>query len=148
MSDGSASGLLLRDARPEDADAIAALIAALGFEAEASDIGRRIVELCQSGQQALVAERRKIVAVLTTSKMTVLHRPRPVGRISMLIVDEGYRGTGIGRAIVAEAEKRLTEAGCGLIEVTSNRRLQQAHRFYERLGFERTSYRFARRLRD
>jgi ribosomal protein S18 acetylase RimI-like enzyme len=147
-SDSSAPALILRDARPTDAEAIAALICALGYKVEALEVGRRIAELGSKGQQVLVADQGEVVAVLTTSQMTVLHRPRPVGRISMVVVDEGYRGAGIGSALVAEAERRLAEAGCGLIEVTSNRRRERAHGFYEDRGYERTSYRFAKTLRD
>jgi hypothetical protein len=45
---------------------------------------------------------------------------------------------------VRAAEKALAEAGCGLVEVTSKVRRADAHRFYERLGYERTSVRLAR----
>jgi ribosomal protein S18 acetylase RimI-like enzyme len=138
--------LVLREARPKDAEAIAALIAALGYEVGAADARKRLAALVKAGQQALVAEKGGIVGVLTTSMMTVLHRPKPVGRISMLVVAEDARGGGIGGALVAEAEKRLAAKGCGLVEVTSNRQRLRAHTFYERLGYERTSYRFAKVL--
>ena len=138
--------LVLRDARPRDAEAIAALIAALGYEVGAADIRRRMAALAKAGQQVLVAEKGKLIGVLTTSMMIVLHRPKPVGRISMLVVAEDVRGAGIGTALVAEAEKRLGAKGCGLVEVTSNRQRLRAHIFYEKLGYERTSYRFAKAL--
>jgi ribosomal protein S18 acetylase RimI-like enzyme len=138
--------LALRDARPWDAAAISALIAALGYEATAADIRRRLATLGKAGQEILVAEKGKLVGVLTTSVMNVLHRPKPVGRISMLVVAEDVRGAGIGGALVAEAEKRLAAKGCGLVEVTSNRTRLRAHAFYEKLGYERTSYRFAKGL--
>jgi ribosomal protein S18 acetylase RimI-like enzyme len=138
--------LVLRDARPKDAEAIAALIGSLGYEATPAEVKRRSAALAKAGQQIIVAEQGALVGVLTTSMTIVLHRPKPVGRISMLVVAEAARGAGIGAALVAEAEKRLAAKGCGLVEVTSNRKRLRAHAFYEKLGYERTSYRFAKIL--
>lgn len=46
------------------------------------------------------------------------------------------RGAGIGTLLLADAERRAVEAGCGLIQFTSNRIRADAHRFYARQGFE------------
>jgi len=64
----------------------------------------------------------------------------------MMVVAERLRGQGIGGALVAEAEARLKAKSCGMVEVTSNRKRLRAHAFYERLGYERTSHRFAKTL--
>ena len=138
--------LMLREARAKDAEAIAALIEALGHEVAAADVRRRLAMLARADQQTIVAEKGGIVGVLTVSMMYVLHRPKPIGRVSMLVVAEKARGGGIGTALVAEAEKRLAAKGCGLVEVTSNRKRLRAHAFYEKLGYERSSYRFAKTL--
>lgn len=145
---GAEPKLAIRDARPKDAEALAALIVGLGYEVNADELRKRLATLRKAGQLALVADRGGVVGVLTTSTMRVLHRPRPVGRISMMVVAEAERGNGLGAALVAEAEARLKAAGCGLIEVTSNAKRLRAHSFYERLGYERTSYRFAKQLQE
>lgn len=88
----------------------------------------------------------EVVGCLSTSVMRVLHRPAPVGRISMMVVDEALRGRGIGAALVCAAEEALAVQGCYMVEVTSNLRRTEAHRFYERLGYERTSVRLAKEL--
>jgi len=138
--------LTIRDARPKDAEAMAALIVALGYEVAAAEIRARLAALRKAGLHALVAEKGRLTGVLTTAITRVLHRPRPVGRISMLVVGVKARGAGISTALDAEAEKRLAAAGCGLVEVTSNRKRLRAHSFYEKLGYERTSYRFFKPL--
>lgn len=138
--------LVIRAARPADAEAITALIAALGYEVEVADVRRRMATLTKAGHAVLVAVKGELVGVLTTGMTPVLHRPKSVGRISMLVVDEAERGRGVGRALVAAAEDRLRKAGCGLIEVTSNVKRLRAHAFYRKLGYARTSYRFARNL--
>ena len=101
----------------------------------------------REGNVTLVAELDGMaVGCLTTSIMRVLHRPAPVGRISMMVVEEGLRGQGIGAALVAAAEERLAAQGCYMIEVTSHLRRTEAHGFYEKLGYERTSVRLAKML--
>jgi ribosomal protein S18 acetylase RimI-like enzyme len=137
---------LIRDASIEDAVKITQLIEALGFSAAPEEVAVRIQQFGRSGHPVLVADEDGPVGCLTWHLMPVLHRATAVGRISMLIVDEAARGRGIGTALVREAERKLALAGCGLVEVTSNERLQSAHAFYERLGYARTSLRFARNL--
>ena len=96
-------------------------------------------------EAVLVAESDgEVIGCLSTSVMHVLHRPAPVGRISMMVVDETHRGRGIGAQMVREAERLLAAKGCRLVEVTSNNRRADAHRFWESNGYEKTSSRFAK----
>jgi len=135
----------IRPATQSDAPALETLVRQLGYDEHAADIAARLAVLEDAGLVALVAELDgRVVGCLATSIMPVLHRPKPVGRISMMVVEEGLRSQGIGAQLVRAAEDWLKRQGCGLIEVTSNVKREKAHRFYERLGFERTSFRFAR----
>ncbi|MFL6843906.1 MAG: GNAT family N-acetyltransferase [Allosphingosinicella sp.] len=138
--------LKIRPARPADAGAIAALVTALGFAGSAGDIEARLPALKKGGEAPLVAEQGEVIGILTWHVTPVLHRPHPVGRITMMAVAEGERRHGVGRALVDEALDRMRGKGCGLVEVTSNLDLSGAHSFYRKLGFERTSYRFAKAL--
>jgi len=140
--------LVLREARPGDAGAIAGLLASLGYDVTEADAKRRLARLKKGGEPLLVAERGGVIGCLTWHITPVVHRPRPVGRITMMVVAEEARGEGVGAALVAETEARLKAAGCGLIEVTSNLKRLRAHNFYEKLGYERTSYRFAKVVQD
>jgi GNAT superfamily N-acetyltransferase len=51
-------------------------------------------------------------------------------------VAAAHRGAGIGEAMMRDAIARAREAGCRLVQLTTDRRRPDAHRFYERLGFE------------
>jgi len=75
--------------------------------------------------------------------MEPLYRAKPVARMTILIVADTDRGRGIGRQLVEQAVAIAREWGCGMIEVTSNDRLEAAHDFYKALGWEKTSKRFA-----
>ncbi len=131
----------IRPATQDDAPALEGLIRQLGYDERAADIAMRLAAIDTA---VLVAERDgRAIGCLTTSIMPVLHRPKPVGRISMMVVEESARGQGIGAALVRAAEAWLKQQGCGLVEVTSNLKRTEAHGFYEKLGYERTSLRFA-----
>ena len=139
--------LEVRDARPDDAPALGALLAELGYPAPLAVLAERLGVLRQGGEVVLVATRGgDRVGVLTIHVTPVLHRPTPVGRLTMLVVAERARGQGVGRALVEAGERILATRGCALVEVTSNRRRTQAHAFYERLGYEATSVRFKKSL--
>jgi GNAT superfamily N-acetyltransferase len=62
----------------------------------------------------------------------------------LLGAEPARRGRAIGPRLVNAAEEALVASGCRLVEVTSNLARTDAHRFYERLGYERTSVRLAR----
>ena len=137
--------LVIRGATTGDCRALEDLIDQLGYHPAEAEIAERLATMEREGRLVLVAEvDGEVVGCLSTSVMRVLHRPAPVGRISMMVVDAALRGRGIGAALVRAAERALTASGCGLVEVTSHQSRTDAHRFYERLGYERTSVRLAR----
>jgi GNAT superfamily N-acetyltransferase len=136
----------IREACEADGEAIAGLISDLGHTMTADGVRERINSNLTGGPQLVATDEGRVIGLCGLHIMTVIHRPKPVGRITILEVAREHRGQGVGRALVAEAEHRLRDAGCGMIELTSNERLVDAHEFYLRLGFDQTSKRFARQL--
>ena len=57
------------------------------------------------------------------------------GQIESVRVSAAARGEGIGAAMMRWAIARCEERGCGVVQLTSDRTREGAHRFYERLGF-------------
>ena len=149
MSIDDPAGARIRVATLADAADIARLLTPLGYPVTTEEVAARWPAWEAEGNSALVVEEgATVVGLITLHRTTVLHRPAPLGRITSLIVDEGARGRGYGRALVAEAERELRALGCALVEVTSHMRRAEAHAFYQHLGYERTSYRFFRTLVD
>jgi GNAT superfamily N-acetyltransferase len=58
-----------------------------------------------------------------------------VSEIESVIVDEPWRGRGIGAAMMRWVIEEARQAGCTRVQLTSNVARKDAHRFYERLGF-------------
>ena len=50
-------------------------------------------------------------------------------------VSAGRRGAGIGRALFEDAIARARAAGCGLVQLTTDKDRPDAHGFYDSLGF-------------
>jgi GNAT superfamily N-acetyltransferase len=138
----------IRRASLSDARELARLFAELGYATTEDDVRGRWSAWDAGGNIALVVDGAdgELMGAATLHQTLVLHRPTPIGRISALVVGARHRNKGIGRAIVDAAEQMFREAGCGMIEVTSNMRRTDAHAFYARLGYEMTSARFVKPL--
>ena len=80
-------------------------------------------------------------AFLTVSP-NLPHNGMPQGHIDNVVVDEAYRRSGIGRALMADAVERAKQAGCWGVQLTSRLYREGAHRFYADLGFEQDTYGF------
>jgi GNAT superfamily N-acetyltransferase len=55
--------------------------------------------------------------------------------IEAVRVRTDQRGGGIGREMMAYAVGRARDRGCRIVQLTTDKRRTEAHRFYERLGF-------------
>jgi ribosomal protein S18 acetylase RimI-like enzyme len=137
----------LRRARPADVPGLVPLLRLLGYSLNERAFSKRLRDMTKNGCAPLLAiQSGRIVGLCGMQVSTMLQREKPVGRITVLVVAEDQRGKSIGRMLVEAAEQHFRSAGCELIEVTSNDKHVGAHAFYRRLGFERTSIRFARQL--
>ena len=65
----------------------------------------------------------------------LMRRGMTRGMIEVVHVAETHRNRGIGGEMMRWAVERCRERGCGMVQLTSNKKRPDAHRFYERLGF-------------
>jgi GNAT superfamily N-acetyltransferase len=77
--------------------------------------------------------------IVATLQLTILHGLSRGGMKRALVeavrVRADLRGQGIGEALMRAAMDRARARGCGVIQLTSDLRRIDAHRFYARLGF-------------
>lgn len=57
------------------------------------------------------------------------------GMLENVHIRADQRGNGLGSQMVQWAIERCREAGCGMVQLTSNKARLDAHRFYRKLGF-------------
>lgn len=60
------------------------------------------------------------------------------GQIEAVRIAADRRSEGLGEQLIEWAISQCRERGCALVQLTTDRRRADAHRFYERLGFEAT----------
>ncbi|WBU62789.1 GNAT family N-acetyltransferase [Paracoccus aerodenitrificans] len=67
-------------------------------------------------------------------------------QIEAVRVDASLRGQGVGATLMVDAERRACDAGAKLVQLTSNAAREDAHRFYERLGYAPSHIGFKKKL--
>jgi GNAT superfamily N-acetyltransferase len=81
----------------------------------------------------------EIVATFQLSFLPGLARRGALrAQIEAVRVREDYRGRGLGEALMAWAIDEARRRGCAIVQLTSDKSRQAAHRFYGRLGFVAT----------
>jgi GNAT superfamily N-acetyltransferase len=138
----------IRNAEPRDDEQIAGLLGELGYPHTPGFVQEKVARIAASDDDILfVAETMGIVigaAHLHIAEM--IHEEGRLGRIMALIVTNKYRWMGVGKKLIAVAEKTARDKGCSKMEVTSAMRREPAKRFYEGLGYEEKRRRFLKDL--
>lgn len=136
---GGGEMVVVRAAKLADADRLAVLCAQLGYPASSEEVRRRLAPLQQSDEHGILvadtADGQVIGWVhVFVRQLLVVDRHAELGG---LVVDAGHRGYGVGHLLVAEAESWAQAKGCEAVYVRSNIVREDAHRFYDGIGYER-----------
>ncbi|GAA0339904.1 GNAT family N-acetyltransferase [Oceanobacillus sp. FSL W7-1281] len=91
----------------------------------------------QIGNQVILALEEEVV--IGCVQLTIIPGLARLGmkraQIEGVRVDKKYRGKQIGEALFKEAIAIAKAEKCGLVQLTTDKQRNDAHRFYERLGF-------------
>lgn len=140
MAEGSELSPAIRKAAIGDAAEIARLSAQLGYPASAEAFEARLRKLLQSSQHAVfvadAGEGRLGGFIAVEHRLIIEYGER--AEIAALVVDAETRRGGVGRTLVAAAERWATELGLHDMVVRSNAVRAESHPFYESQGYGRT----------
>jgi ribosomal protein S18 acetylase RimI-like enzyme len=142
--------LKIREGKLSDAADLAALISELGYDTTSTEMESRLISILKDPRyKTLVAQvEGRICGMLgTVSSSSYLHNDLS-GRIIALVVSRESRQRGIGARLIAAAEKNFIQRGITRVTVTTRFERERAHQFYEKLGYARTGFRFAKNLRS
>lgn len=136
--------MIVRPAQLEDVPRLTVLAAQLGYPTTEDELRTRLEALMPEADHAI------FVAVDAEKHVTgwislFVYRPLmrdPLVMVAGLVVDEAYRGQGIGRLLMKRAEAWAYERDCEGIYLKSNVKRVQSHAFYEKLGYRNTKTQF------
>jgi GNAT superfamily N-acetyltransferase len=134
----------IRIGQVSDAPGIAQLTAQLGYELAASDAADRLSRiLTRQDQQFLVADvGGRVVGWAHAVIVDYVDTERFVW-IAGLVVDRDQRRQGVGRALLAQAERWAVKQGCSFVRLSSTTTRTASHRFYEQVGYTNIKTQFS-----
>jgi GNAT superfamily N-acetyltransferase len=146
---------VVRRAVADDVAAIVALIAAdqIGQDRDGGDLApytEAFTAIDADPAQLLVVLTDASGAVVGTLQLTFIpglaRRGALRAQIEAVRISQQLRGQGIGGELLAWAIQEAHRRGCGLVQLTSDKRRHEAHRLYGRLGFVASHEGFKLRL--
>src|SRR5438045_7825636 len=117
----------IRDATPDDARAVAALLTDLDYATSPDDAALRIRRINEfdDGHLFVAAsdDDGELLGLVSAQVLRgVMHANEPVGFITAMVVASRARRGGVGRALIAAIEAWLRTRGCTKVNVTSANR--------------------------
>jgi len=140
--------LTIRVAELNDAAALAQLMCELGYETTKSEMQMRVERITTDERYrtfVAVLDGRVCGMIGTLTSLSYEHND-PGGRILAIAILSRMRRRGIGRALIATAEKDFAHRGVRRVALNTRLAREDAHKFYESLGYERNGWRFVKRL--
>lgn len=138
----------IRAAKLSDASDLAALMCELGYETTSDEMEARLKSILANARYStFVAKTGKELCGMIGTLTHMSHEHNDLsGKIVALIVSKKQRHSGVGRALIAAAEKDFARRNVTRLTLTTRFERNEAHRFYEALGYSRTGFRFAKNL--
>ena len=129
--------IVVRKAQLKDVKEITRLCQQLGYSTSTKEV-QEYIQLKTNRQRIVYVACQKEHSVVGWINVYVANEllVSKQAEIGGLIVDEGYRACGIGCQLMQQAKVWAQQQGCNSLQVRSNIIRQQAHAFYERLGFD------------
>lgn len=140
--------MAIRKATKNDAAAIRDLLEQLDYPVADGFIEDKLATIIKHPDQALLvyALENKVVAFISIHFVPQIAMPGDFAVISYFSVDEAARGKGIGKELEDYCTKLALDKKCDRIQVHCHSRRIEAHKFYERQGYEESPKYYVKKL--
>jgi ribosomal protein S18 acetylase RimI-like enzyme len=129
-----------------DAAALAQLMCELGYETTKSEMQMRMERIAADDcyRTFVAVLDGKVCGMIGTLTCPSYEHNDPGGRILALVTSSAERRRGIGRALMEAAEKDFAQRGIRRVALNTRLTREDAHKFYESLGYQRNGWRFVK----
>ena len=137
--------LEIREAKAEDIEAILQLQTQIYRVNSVNPNGPQRLEKQLKDESCLVLVANmdgKVIGTTTIYFIEVAIRDRPYAFLEGLVIHEDHRGNGHGTTFFQKCVEIAKEKGCYKMLFTSGLDREDAHKFYEKLGFRKQGYEF------
>ncbi len=130
--------MAVRTIAESDIPAATMLIGQLGYEMPQAELVRRLRAVLGNTEHRVWVydDGGKAVGLLHAFFRPALDKP-PEVMVQALVIEASQRSKGVGEALMQVAEAFAREKGCTSVALYSRVDRDRAHRFYERLGYEK-----------
>jgi predicted N-acetyltransferase YhbS len=131
---------LIRRATARDADAIARLAETLGYRSVPDAVHRRLSAILVSDADLMIVAENSGGVIVGWLQAHAAHIVESGFRVEVtgLVVAVEARRCGVGRLLVAEAERWARGISAEAVVVRSNVQRMESHAFYPALGYKQT----------
>jgi ribosomal protein S18 acetylase RimI-like enzyme len=128
--------MIIRDAQPTDTRAVTRLLSQLGYAVDETEASKRLEQIsATAGHRIVIAEAvGRVVGLLHVFERPALEKACEAV-VQSLVVDSEFRGTGIGEALMREAEAWATQRGLASTVLYTRIDRDKSRAFYERIGY-------------
>ncbi len=143
------SETMFHKCRPKDAEGLCVLIRnELGYTDVTVDEVRNSLEKMLSSDSyfTIVIENNSEIRGYISAVREISLEAGEYYRVIGLAVKKEYQGQGLGTALLTLAESNAKTEGARLVTLSSQFKRTKAHEFYEKLGYQKTSYAFKKYL--
>ena len=125
---------MIRAYRNEDLSNLVPLLKELGYSVSEPVLNGNIEAIRGQNGEVFVKEHNGQIIGCINAVIDVRLAEGICGELVSLVVLESFRGKGIGKELIGYAEKWLSRR-CTVIRVRANSIRQEAHRIYEKFGY-------------
>lgn len=136
----------INKANPSHANEILTLLSQLGYESTLDKLKRLLDQADRSDEIYVAQINDKVVGLMSVIYFDYFPSQEKICRITSLVVDRNIRGTGVGKQLIDFAKYLGNREFCSTLEVTTSLARLATQQYYENIGFNKTSYRYALEL--